>query len=640
MPEQTPQQMFVDALRDATDRYRNGEISGLETGVAVTLGGAAAFPTPLGLKNDHGPGALSYRDATTDPDEFEALADRVMARHGCGDVGVALVPSKCAVPLVSIDLDGPEQVRALADAARQHKVDPSMWVTVATAGRIPNRHGVKHGPGRHLYVTDVPPGRNSPFGDVVRGDTGHVMIALEWDGDGGPAREHYKVQGRWLASYKTAPWLLPTARSNGGTPPAGAEPLDLDGLPDKLRELLEHTQVADRSAHFHRIVAECKRLGYTPGQTTTAVEPWCQRVGKYVGRVADEVARSWGKVDDEPESPPDDPYEGADPAAGTDTGNVATSKIGVEYVRSQLEGIPEPDWLIDGVLHTPAPVVLVGGYGSGKTFLALSFALSVATGRPWLNRSTLQGRALYIVGEGVSGLHDRIAAWETTWNNGQRVGDDQFTVRMKPHSLARKDTWLELIDYCRDGQYRLVVLDTFSSLAPDADETKDAPLVMRHLSDLAVAIDGTALLVHHPGWSDSSRTRGGYQFEANADDVLLVQATRGSDLMKLEMKKVREGPDGQVLWLRRTPAGSSLVIGETSASAVDVPLRERALLVLTNYNEAGASATARQIADECELTEQNRSNIYRVLGRLVDEGQVVEEEGKPTRYRLAEEAVT
>ena len=91
---------------------------------------------------------------------------------------------------------------------------------------------------------------------------------------------------------------------------------------------------------------------------------------------------------------------------------------------------------------------------------------------------------------------------------------------VKPDSFTDRKVWAELTVEAIDLGVRFVVLDTFSSLAPDADETKDAPVFTRRLSDLAAAIDGTALAVHHPGWGDSDRTRGGYQLEANVDEVL------------------------------------------------------------------------------------------------------------------------
>src|SRR5207244_917150 len=104
--------------------------------------------------------------------------------------------------------------------------------------------------------------------------------------------------------------------------------------------------------------------------------------------------------------------------------------------------------------------------------------------------------------------------------------------------------WAELADEARDLGAGFVVLDTFSSLAPDADETRDSALFTRRLCNLAAAIGGTALTVHHPGWSDSERSRGGYQLEANVDEVLLLRGNAQNPLIELERKKVKEGPAG------------------------------------------------------------------------------------------------
>lgn len=68
-------------------------------------------------------------------------------------------------------------------------------------------------------------------------------------------------------------------------------------LPRWLLDRLADTNVPDRSAHFHGTVCACRRLGLNEEQTTELLTPWCEAVGKYVGRVAAEVARSWKKVD-------------------------------------------------------------------------------------------------------------------------------------------------------------------------------------------------------------------------------------------------------------------------------------------------------------------------------------------------------
>lgn len=185
-----------------------------------------------------------------------------------------------------------------------------------------------------------------------------------------------------------------------------------------------------------------------------------------------------------------------------------TSLLGTVLARSELATLSTVAPLIEGVMSYPAAVVMVGGYGIGKTFVALSFACSVATGHRWLDRRVQRRRVLFVVGEGAYGLDQRIRAWEHAWNNGVPVPDEWLTIATKPASLATLATWAQLATYATRGGYGLVVLDTFSSLAPGADETKDAAQVMRRLSDLSAAIDGCAVLVHHPGWSDSGRARG------------------------------------------------------------------------------------------------------------------------------------
>lgn len=86
------------------------------------------------------------------------------------------------------------------------------------------------------------------------------------------------------------------------TPPAeltAGEPVGVDGLPERLRDCLsEVPRVGNRSERFFYAVALCKENGYTQGQAVTLLTPWCEAAGKFVGRIAAEVARTWPKIDD------------------------------------------------------------------------------------------------------------------------------------------------------------------------------------------------------------------------------------------------------------------------------------------------------------------------------------------------------
>jgi hypothetical protein len=303
--------------------------------------------------------------------------------------------------------------------------------------------------------------------------------------------------------------------------------------------------------------------------------------------------------------------------------------------RSQLAGLPRVQPLVEGVLSYPAAVVLVGGYASGKTTLAHGLAGCVATGAEWLGRPTVRRRVLVVVGEGAYGLEERISAFEYAWRGGKPIDDQDLVFLVKPSTLAKVHAWTEITAYAVAGGFGLVILDTFSSLAPEADETKDAPLIMRWLSDLASAIDGTAVLVHHPGWSDATRVRGGYAFEANADEVLVLAGVADSELVSLTRKKVKDGPAGAVLWLRRRPMLRSVVMEAARADQLGAPLRERILAVLAGMGDIGA--TGPQILTEIGIEDKSRSAFYKALGKAVDDDDLrATGAHKARRYYLAD----
>lgn len=306
---------------------------------------------------------------------------------------------------------------------------------------------------------------------------------------------------------------------------------------------------------------------------------------------------------------------------------------GTVLPRSALASVPAVQPMIDGVLSRPSAAVLVGSYGVGKTFLSLGMAASIATGRGWLGRAVHASPVLYVIGEGASGMHDRISAWEDAWNEGNPIPDNRLQLSVKPGSLAEDTRWSEIKGWAASAGVGAVFLDTLSSLAPDADETRDAARIMRQLSDLASKINGPAVLVHHPGWSDNGRVRGGYQFEANADEVLVLTGTVTEPLITLEVKKRKDGVSGQRLWLRRKEHAGSMIVEHANAHDAEVPIRERIEVILGNYAGEGCSAT--NLLAELDATDKGRSSVYRALNRLRGEGVVAKEDRKHgARYWL------
>src|SRR5262249_14489394 len=85
---------------------------------------------------------------------------------------------------------------------------------------------------------------------------------------------------------------------------------------------------------------------------------------------------------------------------------------------ADLDDLPDPEWLVDGLVGESALAVLFGTPGVGKSFLALDLAMSVATGRPWLGQETKPGGVVYVYAEGTTGLKHRTQAWRLKRGNG------------------------------------------------------------------------------------------------------------------------------------------------------------------------------------------------------------------------------
>jgi hypothetical protein len=336
--------------------------------------------------------------------------------------------------------------------------------------------------------------------------------------------------------------------------------------------------------------------------------------------------------------------DGGHPAAPTDDrpgaamADHGAPALGRRYLRSDLVDLPKVADLVTGVMSTPAAVLVVGAYGLGKTVFVDGVGFSVSTGIDWLGRTVQRRRVLAIIGEDVPGRHARLAAQEQAWNHGIPISDDDLVTLVKPNSLANGNTWQQLTDYAVAEDFGLVTLDTFSSLAPDADEVKDAPMTMRRLSDLAAAINGTAALVHHPGWGPKNRARGGYQLEANADEVLILTGFEQSSLVSLTRKKVKNGESGGVIWLNRRPFAGSIILEGARAADAEVPIRERIIAALDAIADIGA--TGPQLMDDCGVDPKaGRSAFYKALRKLADDDLVTADGPQRTkRYWLTTHA--
>lgn len=224
---------------------------------------------------------------------------------------------------------------------------------------------------------------------------------------------------------------------------------------------------------------------------------------------------------------------------------------------------PELDYLIDDWLTVGGKSIIGGPSGSGKSFLAVDMALSVATKRPWFGNDVLNpGLVIYQAGEGGLGLKRRFRAYRSHFNlNGQPIPFEFLPARIDIFAPddAGGDT-SKLIEAINGiaSEYaqplRAVFIDTLATAQGGADEIsgKDMAVVLANIDKINKATGAHVCLVHHMN-ADGKKLRGHTSIKANVDEVILVSSNEQTKVRSVVLDKLKDGEDGkrfqfELLW--------------------------------------------------------------------------------------------
>jgi hypothetical protein len=226
------------------------------------------------------------------------------------------------------------------------------------------------------------------------------------------------------------------------------------------------------------------------------------------------------------------------------------------YDASQLDGLPDPDPLVYGLLDRGSLAILSGKFGTYKSFLALDWACHVALGRPWQGHDVDRAvPVVYIAAEGQVGIKRRVRGWRRRHLDGGHLPPGSLTVIPQRVVLetdkAGKATehLRELVGLVKARGAGLVVFDTLSKSRGKAEENSNSDMaaVMALVIELCRATGATVLLVAHTGYS-GEHTRGGSSQEDDADSVFVIKFE--------DPKNEDRGPDNKrVLHHRKSKDG-------------------------------------------------------------------------------------
>ena len=226
---------------------------------------------------------------------------------------------------------------------------------------------------------------------------------------------------------------------------------------------------------------------------------------------------------------------------------------------ADLLSMPPVRWLLKNVLPRSGLVFMFGQPGSGKSFLALDIALHVALDLPWCGRKVRHGPVLVLVGEGGSGLPQRVKAWRI----GHRQILDAFPAEFAFEAPAiatpeGQHRMREAVDSMSPSPV-LVIIDTLAQALPGADENAVSEVgpPLRFLAALAADRDLCVLVIHHERKSahaDGLNAMRGSSALAGAADAA-VRVRRSEDRITAEVVKQKDGESDVSLDFRMERVG-------------------------------------------------------------------------------------
>lgn len=197
---------------------------------------------------------------------------------------------------------------------------------------------------------------------------------------------------------------------------------------------------------------------------------------------------------------------------------------------TELLNVPKPQPLLPGALSLNSLAWIAGAPGSYKTFLALDYALRVAKEHP----------ILYVAGEGISGLGQRVLAWE------EADGGSVLNTFWLPRSVAVTHTgWYQLIDVAKTIGAKLVVLDTQARMSGNLDENKSNEMgqYVDACGALRDATGACVLSIHHSSKA-GAHLRGSSAVQGAADTIITTEVrNKVVQVHNLKQKDIVEFPD-------------------------------------------------------------------------------------------------
>lgn len=278
------------------------------------------------------------------------------------------------------------------------------------------------------------------------------------------------------------------------------------------------------------------------------------------------------------------------------------------FVKANELEISPPKWIVEDYFEENSLAQIFGDPASGKSFIALDLAASIATGKSWMGKEVKKGVVFYIAGEGHNGLSRRLKAW----GEYHKLVIEDLYISKQPAQFMDENHAKVVSEAIRNlsmlhGKPVLVVIDTLARNFGSGDESKTQDMNRFIYSiDMYIRLPFLCciLIVHHTGHNEKERARGAMALKGALDAEYCIK--KKNELISMIATKMKDA---------ELPASISFHLNPVKIGIVDHKGRiiNSAVLKLTSCIDADLEKIKALIPDiginQGDLIEKIKVNL-------------------------------
>lgn len=212
-----------------------------------------------------------------------------------------------------------------------------------------------------------------------------------------------------------------------------------------------------------------------------------------------------------------------------------------ELMSGEDEAIP---WVVEDIIADKELTSLFGAPGTMKSFVALDWAVHIASGEDWHGRPVRQGPVAYLTGEGFTGLKMRYRAAV----RAKGAADLAVVISRYAEDLLDPERRSFVIEALRARfeQYAAIFIDTKARFSSgNENSAEDASNFVAAVDLLRRAFDCAVIVVHHTGKNGDERGSTAWIGGANTRWKVTKAPAEYSAFLTGEKQKDSDTDDGE-----------------------------------------------------------------------------------------------